>query len=125
MMENKAKSPFDFIKSASNTKEYIFENESEYSSYIVNKGMSYFPDGLFPANEMNLNHNLSGEQNYNFYMTVLKKQDRFSKWHKPTKSTTIDNIMNYYECNYHIAKQYANSMSEEDINYINKKMSHK
>ena len=121
----KGKSPFDFIKSASSTKVNIFSDEKEYSSYMVNKGMSYFPDGIFPANEMNRLHGLSGEQNYQFYMDVMRKKERFAKWHKSPKSDLIDNIMNFYECNYHIAKQYAQSMGEEDINYINKIMSHR
>ena len=36
--------PFELIKSISSTKKDILENEKDYNAFMVNRGLSYFPD---------------------------------------------------------------------------------
>ena len=51
--------PFDYLKSINATKKNIMVDditESEYNAFIINRGLSFFPDTVRYANEMNLNH---------------------------------------------------------------------
>lgn len=122
MSEKEKNTPFDFIKSVSSTKKDIFTEDSEYSAYMVNKGLSYFMDTILYANQMNVLPNISPRQNYDYYMNSIRKKDRFSKWHKSPKDEKAKIIMDFYECNYVTALQYLNCMSHEDFDYINKLM---
>ena len=36
--------PFELIKSISSTKKDILENEKDYNAFMINRGLSYFPD---------------------------------------------------------------------------------
>jgi hypothetical protein len=48
--------PFDVLNSINYTKENLFEDPQsfkEYSAFMVNRGLSYFPDTILYANEMN------------------------------------------------------------------------
>jgi len=121
--------PFDFIKSASETKvnliadsynpEYI---EKQYNAYMVNKGFSYFPDTILHANEMNRLYDIPNNAQYIYYMDVLRKRKRFSKWNKLSKNVDLDVIQEYYQCNRNVAKQYLKVLTSENLETINKNM---
>ena len=119
--KSEAVTPFDFIKSISQTKKNVMDDPKEYKAYIVNKGLSYFPDTVFYANEMNIYRNIPPEKQYEFLLASVRPRNRYSKWHKKDKKEekTINNIMEYYKCNAKIAKLYFKAMSNEDIEYIN------
>ena len=44
--------------------------EKQYNSYIINKGLSYFIDTIFPANEMNLNSHIPNRMEYDFLINI-------------------------------------------------------
>lgn len=117
-------SPFDVIKSVSSTKKHILTDPKDYTAFVVNKGLSYFPDTIGFANEMNRLWAIPPECQYEYYMNVIRKRDRYSKWNKKDKETekTLENIMEYYNCSTRVAKQYMKSMSETDIEFINNTM---
>ena len=117
-------SPFDYIKAITSTKKDILEDPKEYNAFIVNRGLSYFPDTVLFANEMNRLWVIPPKYQYEYLMGSVRKRDRFSKWAKKDKKTeeTLNNIMDYYKCGSRVAKQYFKSMSSEDIEYINKLM---
>ena len=49
--------PFSFVEAASNTKEDIIRDgdatEKDYNAFVINRSLSYFPDAIFDAQEMN------------------------------------------------------------------------
>ena len=51
-------SPFDFLNSINTTKKNLVRDEgrgaSEYAPYLMNKGLSQFPDTIVFANEINI-----------------------------------------------------------------------
>ena len=65
-------SPFELIKSISSTKKDILENEKDYNAFMVNRGLSYFPDTVLYANEMNKFHHLGGRLQYSFLINTIK-----------------------------------------------------
>ena len=92
----KTMNPFALISSISNTKLDILENEKDYNAFMVNRGLSYFPDTVIYANEMNKFHHLDSRLQYTFLINIIRKRNRFSKWNKSDESEDINAIKEYY-----------------------------
>lgn len=118
-VKRKKTSPFDFIKSVSETKEDMMaENpdiEKDYVAFIVNKGLGYFPDTVLYANEMNLYNNIPAKAQYNYYLAGLRKRKRFSKWHKLEDNPDLDMVKQIYGVRSEVAKGYLNLLSEDEL----------
>ena len=83
--------PFDFINAINLTKKNLFEEDplakKDYIPYIINRGLSYFPDTVLYANEMNLNSGIPEDWQFQFFLNSISKKKRFSKWHKKDAET--------------------------------------
>jgi hypothetical protein len=62
------------------TKEDLSEDIKSYPPYIINRCLSGHIDCIMFANEMNMNHHLSKDLQYSFYLNSLRKKKRFSPW---------------------------------------------
>ena len=54
--------------------------EKKYPPFIINKGLSYFPDTVMYANEMNRLHHASKHLQFSFLLNTIRNKKRFSKW---------------------------------------------
>ena len=74
--------PFEFINDICYAKRNVMteELENKYTPYVVNKGLSYFIDTVFQANEMNVHHNADNRLQYDFLLNSVRPKKRFSKW---------------------------------------------
>ena len=116
--------PFELIKSISNSKKDILENEKDYNAFMVNRGLSYFPDTVIYANEMNKYHHLDASLQYQFLINIVRKRNRFSKWNKSTESEDIKTIKNYYGYSNEKARDVLPLLSNENLNIIRGKIQH-
>lgn len=120
--EQKKLSPFDFIGNVSSgdkgtnlfagvsaADESENETAKSYNSFMVNRGLSYFSDSVYAANEINKHSNMPAKMQYDFYRHVLRPRRRFSKW---TKSKTYDTDVAMIAEMYHISKKEASSYVE-------------
>lgn len=121
--------PFDFIKSASQTKkdlirgsEYPEMAEKQYNAFIINRGFSYFEDTILHANEMNMRFNLFEDAQYHYYLGILRPRNRFSKWHKAEKNKDLDAIQEVYSVSRVVAKQYLKVLSKDQLSALHKKL---
>lgn len=118
-------SPFDFVNSINDTKENIIVDtwsENEYNPFIVNKALSFTPDTVIYANEMNSRPHLEKALQYNFLINIVRKKKRFSKWIKKEKIESIDIIKEYYGYNTEKARQVVSLLSNEQIDIIKTKL---
>lgn len=118
--------PFDFLNAINFTKEDMFqdrkENDKEYVSFIVNRGLSYFPDTVMYANEMNRYPDLSNQQQFSFLIHSISKKKRFSKWApKESISEDLENVCAFYGYSKREAKSVLNILTEEQLIYIREK----
>jgi|TARA_B100000953_G_scaffold89132_1_gene72643 hypothetical protein len=120
----KTMSPFELIKSISNTKKDILENEKDYNAFMVNRGLSYFPDTVLYANEMNKFHHLDNRLQYSFLINIVRKRNRFSKWNKSIESENINAIKRYYGYSNEKARDVLPLLSNENLNIIKGKIFH-
>ena len=110
--------PFELIKSISSTKKDILENEKDYNAFMVNRGLSYFPDTVLYANEMNKFHHLDSRLQYQFLINTIRKRNRFSKWNKSIESENINAIKRYYNYSNEKARDVLPLLSNENLNTI-------
>ena len=111
-------SPFEFIKSISSSKKDIMENEKDYNAFMINRGLSYFPDTVIYANEMNKFHHLDNRLQYQFLINTIRKRNRFSKWNKSIESKNINAIKKYYNYSNEKARDVLPLLSNENLNTI-------
>lgn len=113
----KALSPFDFAKSI-NEKDYIFENEKDYNAWMVNKALSFGPDTIFYANDMNQNYFLDKNLQYDYLFYSIRKAKRYNKWIKPATDERLNIIATHFNYSLQKAKSALKVLTEEQIQEI-------
>ena len=92
--------PFDFINAISLTKKDLFSEDpqanKDYVPFIVNRGLSYFPDTILYANEMNRNSSIDSDWQFSFLLNSIPKKKRFSKWAKKDAETESFRLVKEY-----------------------------
>lgn len=108
--------PFDYLNSISESKDYLITDsisEKGYNPFLTNRGLSYFPDTLFYAQQANMMSHLSKKDQYDYLFHSVSSRKRRSKWHKPEENEVVDAIAFVFECSHKKADQYANVMAED------------
>lgn len=120
-------SPFDFIKSINDTKVNIVseddENAKYYNAFVINRSLSYFPDTIYFANEMNKYHQLDVDMQYNFLLNIVRKRKRFSKWDKASTINNVNIIKSYFGYSDEKSRQVADLLTDDQITSIQQKVS--
>lgn len=110
--------PFDFINVINQSKENLIIDElseKAYTPFIVNRGLSFFPDTILYANEMNQYHFLDSKLQFLFLLNSIRPKKRYSKWLKSEKIDTVEVISKYFGYSYIKAKDVLNLFTEEQI----------
>ena len=111
-------SPFDYINDITYGKKGIMVDdiaEKEYNAFIINRGLSMYPDTILFANEMNINHTLDHRLQYDFFINIIRKRKRWSKWIKPQEITNLELIKEYYGYSNEKAKSVLSLFGPEQI----------
>jgi|TARA_B100001079_G_scaffold265391_1_gene271074 preprotein translocase subunit Sec63 len=111
-------SPFDYLKAINSTKKDIFELEKDYSPFMINRGLSYFPDTVLFANEMNKYYHIDNRLQFDFLINIIRKRNRFSKWNKKFTSSNIDAVKKYYGYSSEKARDVLPLLSKENLKHI-------
>ena len=96
--------------------------EKAYSPYMVNRQLSYFPDTVLAANEMNRNHHIDNRLQFDFFINIIRKRKRFSKWFKPEQISDLETVKEYYGYSNEKARQVLTLLSTEQINELKNKV---
>ena len=111
-------SPFDYLNAINLTKKDIMVDdiaEKEYNSFIINRGLSFFTDTVLYANEMNRNHHIDNRLQFDFFINIIRKKKRFSKWFKSTEDENISILKEYYGYSNEKAKSVLSLLSINQI----------
>ena len=118
--------PFDFVNSITFDKKDLFEDpqaQKDYVPFIVNRALSYFPDTVLYANEMNINNLAPKEWQFDFLRASISKQRRFAKWaKKEIASDTVALVSEYYKYSLAKAMEVLPLLSPEQLEYIKQQM---
>lgn len=118
-------SPFDFINSINQTKENLIVDEwseKQYQPFIVNKGLSFTPDTVILANEVNSRPHIDKKLQYSFLINIVRPRKRFAKWIKPSKIESLEIVKEYYNYSTEKARQVLNILTDEQINTLKEKL---
>lgn len=122
--------PFDYLNSINTTKQNIIEDsdnpelaEKLYQPFVVNKGLSYFIDTVYLANEMNRRHHVDKKLQYDFFINIVRVKKRFSKWFKHQPDGNVDAVCEYYGYSYDTARQVVGLLTEDQLTKIKTSMS--
>jgi len=117
--------PYEYVKAINDTKQDIMVDdlaEKAYNAYMVNRSLSYFQDTVLMANEMNRYHHLDNRLQFDFYINIVRKKKRFSKWMKPETVSDVEVVKEYYGYSNEKAKQALTLPTSEHINELKKKV---
>ena len=117
--------PFEYLGSINNTKIDIMVDditEKEYNAFIINRGLSFFPDTILYANEMNINHHIDSKLQYHFLINIIKKKKRFTKWVKPQEVANLEVIKEYYGYSNEKAKSVLSLLNNEHIEELKRRI---
>ena len=118
--------PFDFLNAINDNKKDLFQDpqaSKDYTPFMINRGLSFFPDTVLYANEMNMHPNLGGIMQYHYYLKSIRKYNRpFQKWQKLTRSDDMSLVKEYYGYSNEKAKDALLILTKEQIAEIKKSL---
>ena len=115
----------DFLTAINHTKESLFDTEDEmaqkdYVPFVINRCLSYFPDTILHANEMNKFNHLEKRLQFDYLKNAIRKRKRYSKWLKDETSKDLYLIKRSFNYSNRKAKEALSILSKEDIENIKK-----
>ena len=117
--------PFEYTNAINYTKKNIMVDdiaEKQYNPFMVNRTLSYFIDTVLMANEMNLNHHLDNRLQFDFFINIIRKKKRFSKWNKPETVSDVEVVKEYYGYSNEKARQVLTLLTSKQIDELKKKV---
>jgi len=117
--------PFEYVKAINTSKKDIMVDdlaEKEYPAFLVNRSLSYFQDTILYANEMNIQHHIDSRLQFDFFINIIKKKNRFSKWLKPTEIDNIEIIKEYYGYSNEKAKSVLALFGQNEIDALRQRI---
>lgn len=118
--------PFDFIKAICETKENLFEDpqaSKDYSSFMVNRGLSQHADAIMNANEMNRFYNLDADMQFQYLINTVTKKKRFGKWAKKGKNPkSFLLVKEYYGYSDEKARRALEILTDDQLVIIEQKL---
>ena len=118
----------DYLPAINHTKKNLMDSddpmlEKKYPAYMVNKVLSGFQDTVMLVNEMNRNHFLDRDMQFQFLLNSITKKKRFSKWSKKDdESESILLVKEYFGYSSEKAKEALKILSVEQLNTIREKI---
>ena len=120
-VKEKKVSPFDLAHDLT-SKERYDSNASEmksYTKFLINRTLSYHPDLIAYANEMNIHIDISDRLHYDFLHHSIDKKRRSKKfWAKTKKYEHLELVKEYFNYNNQKALSALSVLSDKDIETI-------
>lgn len=99
------------------------EDDKSYVPFVVNKALSFHPDCILLANEMNQNPNMESRLQYHFLITTVRSWKRpFRKWMKLEKIADLDVIKKVYGVSTAKAREYLTILTSSELQELREKI---
>lgn len=114
-------SPFDFLNAINYSKAKIFEGEEserDYVPFVINRTLSYSPEAVMLANEMN-KQDIPKDWQFAFLLGVVPKKKRYVKWEKKVAvSDDVALVQEAYKYSAQKAEQALACLTPEQLETI-------
>ena len=117
--------PFEFVKAINYSKKDIMVDDlvdAEYNPFIINRSLSYFKDTVLYANEINQNGHLDSRLQFDFFINIIRKRNRFSKWLKPSEIENLEVVKEYYGYSDEKAKSVLSLLNNRQIENLKQRI---
>jgi hypothetical protein len=111
----------DYLNAINYSKDDLFADEEAakgYVPFIVNRSLSYFPDTILQANDMNIHADLGKREQFDYLRHSIRKRRRFSRWLKKTEDKRIESVKIYYNLGTKKALESMRVLSDRQIDEI-------
>ena len=113
----------DYLPAINHTKKNLMDSddpmwEKKYPAFMVNKVLSGFQDTVMLCNEMNRNHFLDRDMQFQFLLNSIRSKKRFTPFLKAGKIKDIECVKEYYGYSNEKAKSALNILTKEQLKLI-------
>jgi len=117
----------EYLNAINFTKKDIMKSEDElwrkkYPAFIVNKVLSAFSDTIMFVNEMNRNHFLDKDMQFQFLLNSIRTKKRYSPFLRANKLKEIECVKEYYGYSNDKAKSALDILTKDEIKLIKDKL---
>ena len=117
----------EYLNAINFTKKDLMKSEDKewikkYPAFIVNKMLSAFSDTIMLVNEMNRNHFIDKDMQFQFLLNSIRPKKRFSPFLRASKLKEIECVKEYYGYSNDKAKSALDILSKDEINLIKEKL---
>ena len=114
----------DYLNAINYSKDNLLEDEAAakgYVPFVVNRCLSYFPDTILQANEMNLLPNADKKMQFDYLHSSIRKRKRFSPWMKKNKDKNIELVQKFFPYSAKRAEEILDILPPECIEEMKQK----
>lgn len=113
----------DYLNAINVNKEPLLDESETYTKqsyppFVVTRCLSYFPDTLFAANEVNIRPHMDSKMHFDFLRGAVRPRKRFSKWLKREEDERVMALVEYYGFSSRKAREALTVLTEEQISEI-------
>ena len=117
----------DYLNAINFTKNDLMKSEDKlwvkkYPAFIVNKMLSAFSDTIMLVNEMNRNHFLDKDMQFQFLLNSIRTKKRYSPFLRASKLKEIECVKEYYGYSNDKAKSALDILTKDQVKLIKKKL---
>ena len=117
----------EYMNAINFTKKNVMDSEDrmwvkKYPAFIVNKVLSGFQDTIMLVNEMNRNHFLDKDMQFQFLLNSIRSKKRYSPFLRASKIKDIECVKEYYGYNNEKAKTALDLLTKEQLKLIKEKL---
>ena len=94
----------------------------KYPAFIVNKVLSGFSDTIMLVNEMNRNHFLDKDMQFQFLLNSIRSKKRYSPFLRARKLKDIECVKEFYGYNNEKAKTALDILTKKELKLIKEKL---
>ena len=117
----------DYLPAINHTKKNLMNSddpmwEKKYPAFMVNKVLSGFSDTIMLCNEMNRNHFLDRDMQFQFLLNSIRSKKRFTPFLRASKIKDIECVKEYYGYSNEKAKSALDILTKEQLKLIKERL---
>ena len=117
----------EYLNAINFTKKNLMDSDDElwkkkYPAFVVNKILSAFSDTIMLVNEMNRNHFLDKDMQFQFLLNSIRTKKRYSPFLRASKLKEIECVKEYYGYSNDKAKSALDILTKDEIKLIKEKL---
>ena len=117
----------EYLNAINFTKKNVMDSDDElwkkkYPAFIVNKMLSAFSDTVMLVNEMNRNHFIDKDMQFQFLLNSIRTKKRYSPFLRASKLKEIECVKEYYGYSNDKAKSALDILTKDEIKLIKEKL---